>query len=313
MIRIASSLFVAAACAYKMSRKITMKSDCLVGAGGVLAACFLSGCAAPTTFSDESVHISTSETSVHFVRDSISGAPVTPTDIVNAVASAANANTHFPLRTEYKYQTTKFYNFEGLYTTQTANHMTASYARGDTRGAAIQTPIPSARLQSKVSFSVDVDSVGESSAKIKIGPEASVRLCTEYPELAATQTLAADLRSALSSPENFIIHRSAPVSGEINVPFNSESTYANFLRKLGAYQFSKNEPKASDIEKFAAYNLQVGTRKVPLYVNVMPYRNGSKVLYKMNVPYELRGNGVQTIGLNDINEAKKKIAAVAND
>lgn len=297
-----------------------MKLNSFVGGIGVLSACFLSGCAATTTVSEETVNTTAFDASVHFAKDSISRAPVTQNDIVNAVASAVDAGTRYRFE---KTWTGDHYNFRGLYTTKTTNRVDVAYAEGDTLGEDKDSPILANKRSSKVSFSVDVDSVGENSAKIKFGPEVSVRHGTQYQfggsrgipvgEIASTETLAADLRNILSNPRNIVIHRFTTVSGEINVSFNSESTYANFLRIFGAYQFQGNEPKNTDIDKFAAYNYQVGNKTVPLYVNVMPYRNGSKVMYKMNVPYELLGNGVQTIGLNDINEAKKKIAAVAND
>jgi len=269
-----------------------------VGTASVVAS-LLSGCA---TTSQESVG-TTVNTPVHFAKDNISGAPVLQSEVANAVALAAKTNTRFPYQQQWGGQ---FYMFRGLYTAPASDGLTVTYARGDTNGSMGGGLLQLMKYQSKVSFSVHVDNITENSSNISFGPEVSVTHGTDaiaipYPELAPTATLATDLRNILSNPGQIIVHRLTPVEGEINVAFNSESTYANFMRKLGKYQFRGDEPKTNDMEKLGAYSLQVGPKIVPLYVDVMPYRNGSKVIYKMNIPYELSGDGAQSVTLNDIN------------
>lgn len=281
-----------------------------VGAAGIVASIF-SGCA---TTSQETVGTTVS-IPVHFAKDVISGAPVVQSEVENAVALAAKTNTRFPYQQQWGGQ---FYMFRGLYTAHASEGLTITYARGDTNGSRGGGQLQLMKYQSKVSFSIHVDSVTDNSSIVSFGPEVSIThgtnaIAIPYPELAPTPVLVADLRNILSHPSQIIVHRTSPVQGEINVAFNSESTYANFMRKLGKYQFRGDEPKTNDMEKMGAYNIQVGPKVVPLYVDVMPYRNGSKVIYKMNIPYELSGDGAQSVTMNDINEAKRKIAAVAND
>jgi len=52
---------------------------------------------------------------------------------------------------------------------------------------------------------------------------------------------------------------------------------------------------------------------LPLYVEVYPYRNGSKATYLVDLPYTIDSKGGMSINNKDIDVIKDKIEQIVND
>lgn len=254
-------------------------------------------------------------TQLHFPQDSLNKAEVNQAEVDSAVAEAINKGSRYPFSQVWN---GAFYDFHGVYTSVSNDVIRVAYAHGENQshnwGEYVLT-----RWQAKDEFSVTVKVAGANSASVDLSPDVKTfrgtnPFGTPFLPLASTEELAGELRGVLSNRNGILVRRLAHVEGEVNVVFNTESTYANFLRKLGRYTFADGEPKMNDIEKSAAYNYKISANStIPLYVTVLPYRNGSKVMYSMYVPYTLSGGGVASITPRDIDAAKKAIARIAND
>lgn len=108
------------------------------------------------------------------------------------------------------------------------------------------------------------------------------------------------------------VKKSYFMKGEVNSQFNDTSTYANFLRILGQYKFD-NSVKVDDIRKKNTFTFKYKNTNLPLYIQVYPYRNGSKVVYEVEIPYEVNSQGGISITKEDIDSIKKQIEKIAND
>lgn len=108
-------------------------------------------------------------------------------------------------------------------------------------------------------------------------------------------SLAADVNNIIRNANGIVISKSGvhQFSGEVNVEYPAESVYANFDRLLGKYKKSNNE-SYSEFKIEDSYNLKLKDRNFPLSIEVYPYRNGSKVLYKSMYSYVLSSNGNST-------------------
>jgi hypothetical protein len=110
------------------------------------------------------------------------------------------------------------------------------------------------------------------------------------------------------------ISKKVDISGEVNTNYNDSSTYANFERLLGTYRWSKKKPNNIDITKEKYFNFKISNGSiVPLKVKVYPYKNKSKVVYSMTVPYKVYLNGKLSLTESMVNDLKNKIVAIAND
>jgi hypothetical protein len=101
--------------------------------------------------------------------------------------------------------------------------------------------------------------------------------------------------------------------GEVNVTFPDNSVYANFARKLKAYDgwtAEERTVKKDDIQKFKWFNADDGGR---LGVTVFPYRNGSKVVYVWQSDVTCRGNGTCSFDPAAGKRLQDKIVAISND
>ncbi|CAN0619222.1 conserved exported protein of unknown function [Burkholderia multivorans] len=254
-------------------------------------------------------------TQLHFPQDSLNKAEVNQTEVDRAVADAVVKGSRYPFSQRWN---GNFYEFQGMYTSIDNDVIRVAYVRGNNMspnwGEYVLT-----RYQTSDAFSVLVKVVGGNSASVDVNPDVKTARGTNplgapFPPLASTDVLEGELRRILSNRDGVLVRRTAHVEGEVNVAFNTESTYANFLRKLGRYTFADGEPKMNDIEKSAVYKYKIsGNSAIPLYVSVLPYRNGSKVMYRMDVPYTLSGGGVASLTQHDVDAAKKAIARIAND
>jgi len=131
------------------------------------------------------------------------------------------------------------------------------------------------------------------------------------PLLDSLENLEADSKNIFSQLKNLSLDKKYKLIGEINSDFPATSIYANFKRMLGNYSYSGNE-KISESKKQNTFNLNVKGKNVPLYVEVFPYREGSKVKYSTVIPYKISQEG-SSLTKQDIDDIKAKITKIVND
>jgi hypothetical protein len=251
-----------------------------------------------------------------FPNDPFSSRPVGYGEVSAAIVDSLKSHTRYPFSERWN---GSFYTFHGMYAQILPNNtILVCYGTGDNMSRN-QLGYQYSKYQNVVKFFVRVNPVSsngkvvatiDSSAQIMNGTNA---LGGKFLPLGSVSELEADLTNALSSKDTVVVQRKVNISGEVNNHYNPDSTYANFLRKLGRYDIRGKESSAIDVRKEVAYNFKVGNVVNPLYVTVYPYRNGSKVEYKSMVSYFLRANNTVSISPYDISNFKKNIEKIAND
>jgi hypothetical protein len=131
-----------------------------------------------------------------------------------------------------------------------------------------------------------------------------------YSAFIEPEKASADLRT-ICSRANLVFERRE--TGEVDVPFNDTSVYANFKRKLSVTAAARADARQGDLAKFLWYSVQDGTRSVPVGITVYPYRNGSKVTYVWLNNVVCRPNGPCNFDPTAPKRLGDVIAAVAND
>lgn len=136
--------------------------------------------------------------------------------------------------------------------------------------------------------------------------------------------------SKLNAVKQLSIRRVTKVTGEINVEFNDEAIFANFERKLGSFidrsgskekvavnksktlKYNGNSNNSKDtIEKKNVYSLEINGTIYPVNIFIYPYRNGSKVVYDIDIPYSITDS--YSLTKETISKISKKIEDVAKD
>lgn len=109
------------------------------------------------------------------------------------------------------------------------------------------------------------------------------------------------------------INRTKYVRGEINTPYPSDSVFANYARHLKPAEISIEKIKSYDIEKAKYFYIPEGTHTIESAISVFPYRSGSKVVYGIQYPYTLLGDGTTTYRALGVATIEKNLKAIAND
>jgi hypothetical protein len=119
-------------------------------------------------------------------------------------------------------------------------------------------------------------------------------------QLLSDSDLKADLMRIYSrlNPRIDLVKR---VEGEIDVSYAEDAVKANFERK-----YRKNRDKADGYSQYGVDGSDVDLK-------VFPYRKGSKLVYKFDVPYSIRGDGTTDFNEKNVRGLIAKIEAVAND
>ena len=131
----------------------------------------------------------------------------------------------------------------------------------------------------------------------------------------------ADAIKAINYLPNYITvyKKQYELKGEVDTKYSAKSVYANFKRLLGEYSDnrynnrygSKNNINSTKIKnKFALPFLK---KTLPLYVDVYPYRDGSKVVYTVSIPNDITSDGKIHLTKDDIKNIKHKIESIVKD
>jgi hypothetical protein len=140
--------------------------------------------------------------------------------------------------------------------------------------------------------------------------ESASNLGMPYSLFIEHDKVAADLRSICSRA---LVTFERRESGEVDVPFNDSSVYANFKRKLTAAPNVRAEAKQGDLSKFVWYYVKEGKGDMRVGVTVYPYRNGSKVTYVWVGNVVCPPNGTCNYDPSAGKRLSEVITSVAND
>lgn len=112
-----------------------------------------------------------------------------------------------------------------------------------------------------------------------------------------------------------VISKNYDFKGEINTKYPDAAVYANFKRLLGQYSnWTRDESeKLSDVKKNNTFILNFKGKVFPLYVEVFPYRDGSKVVFSSTISYTIDSKGISSANKDDIQNLQKSIEKIAND
>lgn len=66
-------------------------------------------------------------------------------------------------------------------------------------------------------------------------------------------------------------------------------------------------------KRLRTFSLEIDKAIYPLFVEVVPYRNGSKVIYSTNIKYSLDSENQPSITKETINKIHEKIQTVVNN
>ncbi|MCX6061138.1 MAG: hypothetical protein NT103_02675 [Campylobacterales bacterium] len=132
--------------------------------------------------------------------------------------------------------------------------------------------------------------------------------------LASQSNLEADAKSVFDKLDQLTltINKNYAFKGEVNTKYPDKAVYANFKRLMGIYNW-RVEDKVSDIKKENTFTLTVQGKQYPLYVEVFPYRDGTKVIYSTTVGYVINSKGSCSLNQTDIKELNKQIEKIIND
>jgi hypothetical protein len=135
---------------------------------------------------------------------------------------------------------------------------------------------------------------------IRLTPPPSADLMTQSsrgifrvptPKLASPDELVSDFRSMLDAAPRLVLSRDCVVTGEKTSTYRAEAIVANFERLLGRYANGSSEVQTAAMERADVFAYLVGQRRVPLKINAVPYRDGTKILFSASLPYTLRADG----------------------
>ena len=129
--------------------------------------------------------------------------------------------------------------------------------------------------------------------------------------LASPKQLENDMKQIFSKLNIISFSKTYELNEEINSKYPAQSIYANFKRILGNYRYRNNE-KISESKKENTFNLKVNGKSLPLYVEVFPYREGSKVKYSTKLPYKISQGG-STLTKKDIEYINAQVINIVND
>lgn len=120
-----------------------------------------------------------------------------------------------------------------------------------------------------------------------------------------------DMKQIFKKLNTLYISKSFKLEGEINSKYPAQSIYANFKRMVGNYTYSNNE-KITESKKQNTFNINVNGKNLPLYIEVFPYREGSKVKYLTTLTYKITQHG-SDLTKQDIENIRTEIAKIVND
>lgn len=108
------------------------------------------------------------------------------------------------------------------------------------------------------------------------------------------------------------IEKTFDFKGEINTKHPDKGVFANFKRILGQYSWDTKE-NITEVKKQNTFAFSVNGNDYPLFIEVFPYREGSKVVYSSVLKYALDSKGGSSLTKKDVENLQKRIEKITND
>ena len=124
-------------------------------------------------------------------------------------------------------------------------------------------------------------------------------------------TLEKDIGIIYQKLDKLTLNKVYKFKGEINTNYPDKSIYANFKRLLG--QYYRGNERISETLKQNTFLLHINGIRYPLYVEVVPYRNGSKVTYSTTLRYTMGLDGTTSLSKSEIEQLHQKIKSIINN
>ena len=149
--------------------------------------------------------------------------------------------------------------------------------------------------------------------KYVIKPDSSF-IGSEFDPLDKPNKLESDSKKMFNAIKQPIkISRNIEFKGEVNTKYPDKAVYANFKRILGNYSWRNYNRQVNDVKKQNTFSIKINNKRFPLFVEVYPYRDGSKVIYSSNLKYTIDSKGNTTLTKEDISKLHKKIKNIINN
>jgi hypothetical protein len=272
----------------------------------------LAGCAgmssAPTSISLDLG----AEKSFKFKNVNAEGKQISSATVASVVAGAIYQASGFQAKHEFYEPGSdrKIANVQGIEVTQIPNAIKVTYLNGEhyadyyyqgtnypgklkfTSSSAIigyTTEEQNGLITIKLVPPKQIDTVKESSA-----------IFIPYNQLANDAALSNDMKKIMANLTPILIQQKT-LNGEINVSYPVNSVTANFKRKCG-YSFSDRDGK-----------ITCTVEGLPVSVELLPYKDGSKAAYKFAVQYSLNGNGESTYAPGTENKVIESLQHIVQD
>ncbi len=145
----------------------------------------------------------------------------------------------------------------------------------------------------------------------------------DIPAFTSEEEVKKETIKSFSNLENIQINREFKLSSEVNSQYNVESIEANFKRLLTKFNMlgyiHKDFIQQLGEERFDLlmtenpYVISYNKELFPIQYKIVPYRNGTKVIYTIDLLYKLNSNGTATITDKDLDKIKKVVEDMVNN
>lgn len=254
--------------------------------------------------------------SLDFAKKSPLGTDLSKENIIKKVdlTESLIANTSYAkVKNLPRYRGTSVVNTKGLYVKKSVNGYELNYLNAKTVGRTYGT----SHDVTKVVFNLDTKLEGN--ALILSYPKNYLtqqeKFGFSYIEFLDTQNnIVKDSINVYKSINKKALKVSMQevLKGEVNTEYPATSVYANFKRILGSYRWGRHE-NITESKKKNSFSIELNGKKLPIYIEVFPYRNGSKVVYSLPISYELYSDGSSSVSQDEISNLVQRIESIIND
>ncbi len=145
----------------------------------------------------------------------------------------------------------------------------------------------------------------------------------DIPAFTSEQEIKNETMKSFANLENIQINREFELISEVNSEYNTESIEANFKRLLTRFTIlgyahkdfiqQLGEKRFNLLMEENHYVISYNKELFPIKYRIVPYRNGTKVMYTINLLYKLNSNGTATITDKDLDKIKKVVEDIVNN
>lgn len=225
------------------------------------------------------------------------GNKLTSDAIVNAIVQAIYNSTSYKSLFKTPGMSDEIAAVKGVDVTKLLNEIEVSYINGVSYASSGK--IVATRSSAKFEYSIE-EAAGSITVKFvppkQIETQKAGAMFLLYPQFASDEELVSDIQKVYKKLDPIIVFTKM-VRGEVNAKYAATPITANFKRKCSLISSVKD----------GSFTCIVDNKEVAL--EVLPYKEGSKVTYKFSVKYSLNGKGESDYSPES---TKKIIAGIEN-